>query len=72
MIHNNFFFIAHTLFLLTNFSLTTLMRTLVRRSVLFDPRTKETDCHTSDIGHSLQVLGDIGAVELVRALAGSQ
>ena len=26
----------------------------------------------SDIGHSLQVLGDEGALELVRALAGSE
>ena len=26
-----------------------------------------TDCHASDVGHSLQVLGDEGAVELVRA-----
>jgi hypothetical protein len=26
-----------------------------------------TDCHVSDVGHSLQVLGDEGAVELVRA-----
>ena len=51
MIHNNFFFIAHTLFLLSNFSLTTLVLTLVRRSVLPDPRTEDADCHTSDIGH---------------------
>ena len=30
---------------------------------------KEADSHTSDIGHSLQVLGDEGAVELVRAFS---
>ena len=28
---------------------------------------QDTDSHTSDVGHSLQVLGDEGALELVRA-----
>ncbi len=51
MIHNTFLFTAHTFFFLLKFTLMTLVLTLVRRSVLFDPRTKETDCHTSDSGH---------------------